>query len=59
MECLVDMDADVNIEENGHTPLYHAVCNGNDFIVNVLLKQVSNSHNVSYEQRHVISNNLT
>ena len=47
MECLVDMDADVNIEEKGHTPLYHAVCNGNDFIVNVLLKQVSNSHTFS------------
>ena len=43
MECLVVMDADVNIEEKGHTPLYHAVCNGNDFIVNVFLKKVSNS----------------
>ena len=50
------MDADVNIEENGHTPLYHAVCNGNDFIVNVLLKHVSNSPIVSYKPRHVISN---
>ena len=35
------MGADVNIEEDGYTPLYHAVCNGQEDVVTVLLKHVS------------------
>ena len=41
VECLVEMDSDVNVEEDGFTPLYHAVCNELVDIVTVLLKHVS------------------